>query len=90
MIFQVSGLQKLAQNQSKNAFEKNIEKNTQKIDFGIHFGLPKRPKIAPNSTKSLRKAMRNEACFATLWDLPTSRRKLTGLIVCKPSKWLGI
>ena len=43
-----------------------------------------------NPSKLLRKATRNEACFATLWKSPGSRRKATGPIVCKASKWLRI
>ena len=63
-------------------------KNTSKkwasnIDFRMHFGLPKPP-------KSLLKAMRNEACFATLWNPRAARRKATGAGLCKASKWLGI
>ena len=43
-----------------------------------------------NPAKSLRKATLNEACCTTLWKLPTNRRKATGGMVCKASKWLGI
>ena len=48
------------------------------------------PKSLPKPSKSLQKAMLNEACFATLWKPRANRRKSTGLSVCKASKWLGI
>ena len=63
--------------------KKTSKKWASNIDFGIHFGLPKPP-------KSLLKAMRNEACFATLWKSPGNRRKSSGPGLCKASKWLGI
>ena len=47
-------------------------------------------KSLQNHEKSLRNAMQNEACFATLCNLLASRRKLTVPMVCKASKWLGI
>ena len=63
------------------------KKKALKSNLGIDFGFPKPPKL-------LQKAMLNEACFATLWNSPASRRKLTGAGVCKASKglriWLGL
>ena len=46
--------------------------------------------ILQKPPKSLPKATQNEAGFATLWNSPGSRRKLTEGIVCKASKWLRI
>ena len=68
---------------AKRYQKKNIEKMARKSNFGVHVGLQ-------NPLKSLRKATRNEACFATLWKLPRSRRKATGPIACWASKWLRI
>ena len=48
------------------------------------------PKSFPKPSKSLQKATLNEACFATLWKLPATRRKSTEVVVCKASKWLRI
>ena len=48
------------------------------------------PKPSQNGSKSDPERLQNEACFATLCKLPASRRKSTGLSVCKASKWLGI
>ena len=48
------------------------------------------PETSQNPSKSLRKATLSEACFATLCKSPGSRRKSTGIVVCKASKWLGI
>ena len=59
------------------------KKKAQKSNFGIHFGVPK-------PLKSLRKAMLNEACFATLWNLRGSRRKVTGVATFGLRKWLCI
>ena len=47
-------------------------------------------KFVQNCHISHLKAMQNEACFATLWTSPGSRRKLTEVVVCKASKWLRI
>ena len=63
--------------------KKTSEKCASNIDFRIHFGLPKPP-------KSLLKAMRNEACFATLWNSRGNRRNLTGAIGFGLPKWLCI
>ena len=57
--------------------------NPWKSKFGIHSGLPKPP-------KSLLKATQNQACFATLWNPPGPRRKLTGVATFGLRKWLGI
>ena len=43
-----------------------------------------------NPRKSAPKAMKNEACVATLWKSRGTRRKPTGGIACKASKWLCI
>ena len=45
------------------------------------------PQNLRKTLKSLPEAMLNEACFATLWKPPESRRKSTGRMVCKASKW---
>ena len=82
-IFQLSSLQKSNKTRCKNDIKKNIEKMLRKSNFGLHVGLQ-------NPLKSLRKAMRNEACFATLCNSPGSRRKLTETMVCIASKWLRI
>ena len=82
-IFQVSSVQKSKKNRCQNALQNNFEKNAQKSSFCVNFGFPK-------PRKSTRKATQNEARFATLWKPPGTRRKLTGIIVCKASKWLGI
>ena len=63
---------KLGQNFDVNFCSKiTSEKMALKSNLGIDFGFPKPPKL-------LQKAMLNEACFATLWKPPASRRKLTG------------
>ena len=51
MIFKVSSLKKSVQNRCQVASEKTSKKNSPEIDFGIDFGLPKPPKIAPQTTK---------------------------------------
>ena len=48
------------------------------------------PETSQNPSKSLRKATLSEACFATLCNSPTNRRKVTGAMPCKASKWLCI
>ena len=59
------------------------EKIALKSNLGIDFGFPKPPKL-------LQKAMLNEACFATLWKSPQSRRKSTGVIAFGLPIWLRI
>ena len=51
--------------------------------FGIYLGLR-------NPRKSVPKATLNEACFATLWKSPQTRRKLTGVIAFGLPIWLRI
>ena len=58
--------------------QNNIEKKGSNIDCCVHFGLQ-------NLRKIFQKAMQNEACFATLCNLPATQRKLTGTIVCRAS-----
>ena len=38
-------MKKTTGNGCQNALKKNIEKNSSKIDFGVHFGVPKPPKM---------------------------------------------
>ena len=59
------------------------EKMALKSNLGIDFGFPKPPKSTP-------KAMLNEACFATLWNSPQPRQKLTGVIAFGLPIWLRI
>ena len=56
LFFEVRGFQKYTQNDAKTDSKKTSQKNIQKIDFGIHFGFPKAPKIAPKSTRIVSKA----------------------------------
>ena len=55
MIFKVSSLKKSVQNRCQVAFEKTSKKNNPEIDFGIDFGFPKPPKIAPKSRRDVQK-----------------------------------
>ena len=59
------------------------KKKALKSNLGSDFDFHKPPKL-------LQKAMLNEACFATLWNSPGSRRKSTGGIAFGPPIWLGI
>ena len=52
-------------------------------NFRSHLGFPKPSKSTP-------KAMLNEACFATLWKPPASRRKSTGVATSGLRNWLCI
>ena len=66
MIFKVSSLQKLMQNQCQNAIKKSIPKKAPKINFGIHFGSPEPSKIASKSFKiapqsDARRSLRGDA-----------------------------
>ena len=81
-------------------FRFGASKNRAKIDANTHSGKTS-TKIGSNidfrtdlrlqkPSKSRRKATLNEACFATLCNLRGNRRKSTGGIVCKASKWLRI
>ena len=49
-----------------------------------------RPKSLLKPPKSLLQAMLNEACFATLWKSPGSRRKPTGVATSGLRNWLCI
>ena len=74
----------------KRTRKKHRKKTSKKLILASILASKILPKWLPNPPKSLRKAMRNEACFATLWKLPRSRRKSTGIIVCRASKRLSI
>ena len=82
-IFLVLSLQKSTNFDVKTLSKITSKKKALKSNLGIDFGFPKPQKL-------LQKAMLNEACFATLWKPPASRRKPTEIMVCKASKWLGI
>ena len=68
---------------AKTHSKKTSQKEGSNIDFCEGFRLQK-------PSKSLQKAMLNDACCATRCDLPRNRRKSTGIVVCKASKRLGI
>ena len=87
MLLQVADLQKSIRNRCQNAFEKNIRKKPPGNRFVPPLGPPK---TSPNRPGSRKNGVSNEACFATLWKPPASRRTLTGIIVCKASIWLRI
>ena len=87
LFFEVRSLQKCNPKRCRNALEKNIAKKHAKTRFGAPFWPPKTsPK--PNWTRIYR--VSNDVCFATLWKPHGNRRKLTGVGVCKASKWLRI
>ena len=87
MILQVADLQKSIRNRCQNAFEKNIRKKPPGNRFVPPLGPPK---TSPNRPGTQKNEVSNEACFATLWKSPASRREASGAGVCKASKWLGI
>ena len=87
VIFQESGLQKSSQNRCQNRFGKNNEKKLPRNRFGPPLWFPK---VFQNRSEIAKKAMRNEACFATLWKSPGSRQKLAGRRTWRLSPWLLI
>ena len=75
---------------AKTRSKKTSEKAFQKLIFSSILGSQNLPKSLQKPQKSLFKAMLNEACFATLWKSPGSRRKSTGGIAFGPPIWLRI
>ena len=94
MIFEVWSLRKSIKidpkSMPKRIQKKASKKSRTKFDFGSILASQNLLKSLRKPRKSLPEAMSNEACFATLCKLPRSRRKSTGIMVCKASKWLGI
>ena len=90
MILRV-GLSKNRWKINPKAYSKNIyQTSSQKMDFGLDVGSILGGLGLQDRRKIEKYWIPNEACFATLWDLPRSRRKATEVVVCKASKWLGI
>ena len=83
VFFRFGASKNLATIDADTHSEKASKKIGSDVDFREDWGFKPPP-------KSLRKATLNEACFATLWKPPGNRRKSTGGIVCKASKWLRI
>ena len=71
-------------------YKKKAEKTLKKSILAFILASQNLPKSLRNPLKSFLKMTLNEACFATPCKLPASRWKLTGAMVCKASKWLGI
>ena len=66
------------------------QEDSQKSIFGSLWPPQTSPKSLQKRFGTRTNGVSKEACFATLCNSPGSRRKSTEVVVCKPSKWLGI
>ena len=72
---------------AKTRSTKASQKNLPESILASIFAPPKHPNSLPKTLKSLRKAMLNEACVATLCNSPTNRPKAAGLGALGLSPW---
>ena len=89
-FLEVRPSKKRSKNDAETQLKKTLEKYLFRIDFDLHFNLRNLPKSLQNRPGTRKNGGLDEACFATLCKSRGSRRKLTGLSVCKASKWLRI
>ena len=75
-----------AETHSKKTSQKSIKKSIR----GSNLAAENLPKSLQNRTGTPKMAASYEACFATLWKSPQSRRKLTGIATFGLRKWLCI